>query len=238
MNDCKDILASNLQKWRRLPAGQGRCNVAELNAMDDAALLESYHQWVGFWREERGWEYERYGSHYEGRTVLEIGSGLGFDALEYSKSAKQWVCADIIDENVKFVRRIAALSGRENIACQHMTDVFSHDFGTMFDGFHAHGVLHHIPFDAAKREVEHIDSFMRSGAVATILMYPYERWEFCGKPEFTEFGCMTDGKNTPWAEWYDDAKIMRLFGEGYELRKSTPWGYKNLEFINFELVKK
>lgn len=238
MTNAETILDSNLSKWKKLPAGEGRCEVARLHSLSDDEMLKSYDEWAVFWRDERGWEYERYGAQYAGRKVLEIGSGLGFDALAYSKSAAQWVCADIIADNVAFVQRIAGLKGRENITCQHMTDVFTHDFGMTFDGFHAHGVLHHIPFEAAQKEVAHIDQFLNPGAVVTLLMYPFERWEFCGKPDFTEFGCMTDGKGTPWAEWYDETKILDLMGAGYDLNKTIKWGYKDLEFVNFELVKK
>lgn len=238
MTDATQIMTSNLDKWKKLPAGQGRCEVSRLSGLSDDELLESYGEWAVFWQEERGWEYERYSEHYMGRTVLEIGSGLGFDALAYSGSASRWVCADIIEDNVAFVRRIAALKGCDNVECQHMADVFTHDFGMTFDGFHAHGVLHHIPFKAARREVAHIDIFLKPGAVVTLLMYPKERWELCGNPDFTEFGSMTDGKNTPWAEWYDERKILDLMGPGYDLKKTIKWGYKNIEFVNFELIKK
>ena len=47
-------------------------------------------------------------------------------------------------------------------------------------------------------------------------MYPKERWEDAGKPNFRDFGRSTDG-GCPWTEWYDEDKILNLVGEEFKL---------------------
>eukprot|EP01022_Parablepharisma_sp_SALTPOND_P031654 TRINITY_DN81129_c0_g1_i1.p1 TRINITY_DN81129_c0_g1~~TRINITY_DN81129_c0_g1_i1.p1 ORF type:complete len:149 (+),score=13.67 TRINITY_DN81129_c0_g1_i1:40-447(+) len=86
--------------------------------------------------------------------------------------------------------------------------------------------------------MENISSHLEKGSKAVFLMYPKERWEQCGKPDFEIFGTMTDGEGTPWAQWYDEEKIMLLTGDEFRLDKTIPWGHNNAEFINFELTKK
>jgi SAM-dependent methyltransferase len=206
--------------------------------MDPAGLIQFYKHFIAFWEKERGWEYDKYSQTFYGRSVLEIGSGLGYDGVTYAKSAHKWTFCDIIPANLKLVQRITDLLEVINVNFQLIENVVNHDYGEMFDGFYAHGVLHHVPFEVARQEVINIDKFLKKGAAIVMLMYPYERWEMCGKPPFEEFGCMTDGEGTPWAEYYDEEKIQLLFGPNYQLDSCIKWGHQNAEFVNFELTKK
>lgn len=238
MNPAEQVLNANQTKWQTLPAGPGRKNVQELLALNDADLETTYKTFVPFWERERGWEYERYTPLFTGRHVLEIGSGLGYDGIIFSQHASSWTFCDIIADNLAFVKRVTQLYGRTNVAFQHLVDLASCSLPRSYDGFYAHGVLHHVPFDLAQQEVANLNKYLNPGAHAVLLMYPYERWEMCGKPDFGKFGIMTDGAGTPWAEYYDEEKIQKLFGPSYSLLKATRWGHQNAEFINFELVKK
>jgi hypothetical protein len=42
------------------------------------------------------------------------------------------------------------------------------------------------------------------------LAYPKTRWIRAGSPPFHKWGAMTDGADTPWAEWYDLPKLLSL----------------------------
>lgn len=234
----EDILKKNLKKWKTLPAGERRQNVADLNALEDKDLLAAYNSFRTFWDSERGWEHERYGKLFSNRNVLEIGSGLGYDALVLSPKTQSWTCTDILQTNLDFVTRMARLKKRDNISSQLIKNVTDHDFGRTFNGFYAHGVLHHIPFETAQKQMNNISRYLEHGAKAMILMYPKERWEQLGKPAFDKFSIATDGEGTPWAEWYDEEKIMLLTGNEFTLDKTIRWGQNNSEFVNFELTKK
>lgn len=225
-------------KWDMLPAGERRESVSNLLSLSKEEAIEFYRRCIGFWEKERGWEYERYSELFSGRSVLEIGSGLGYDGITYSKYVRKWTFCDIIPQNLAFIKKIAGHLGVQNTEFQLIEDVFEHDFNEQYDGFYAHGVLHHVPFEFAQKEVRNIDNFLESGSKVVLLMYPYERWEMCGRPSFKEFGCMTDGEGTPWAEYYDEEKVKLLFGPGYQLLNTKKWGKQNAEFVNFELNKK
>ena len=237
METNKSIVRKNRVKWKTLPAGAGRKQVDTLLSLGDNELLDFYNDSIRYWEKERGWEYDKYASQFSARSILEIGSGLGYDGITYSKSAECWTFCDIIPENIQLVRRIARLMDVSNVKYQTIEDFIHHDYGDQYNGFYAHGVLHHVPFEIAKKEVSNIDRYLTRGAKVVLLMYPYERWVLCGKPSFEEFGTMTDGEGTPWAEYYDDQKIKALFGDSYKLESSINWGHQNAEFVNFELIK-
>jgi len=67
------------------------------------------------------------------------------------------------------------------------------------------------------------------------MVYPKERWEAHGEPSFEEFAVKTDWAGTPWSEWYDQEKILKLFGDNFKLN----W-WKNFnddKFAWFDLTK-
>lgn len=237
-NEIKQLLSANQVKWLTLPAGESRRHVQELIRLNDSDLRSEYEKFVPFWEKERGWEYERYTPFFAGRDVIEIGSGMGYDGITYSERAASWTFCDIIRDNLSLVKRMCNLYGRTNVEFRHLDNLESYVFPQKYSGLYAHGVLHHVPFAIAQQEVANLNKYLTSGARVVLLMYPYERWEMSGKPDFDKFGTMTDGEGTPWAEYYDEVKIQKLFGSEYALVKTIKWGYQNSEFVNFELVKK
>ncbi len=237
MNPAEWVIEKNQTKWLTLPAGEHRHNVQDLLCFSDADLDAAYRKFTPFWDRERGWEHERYAIVFKGRHVLEIGSGLGYDGMILSQHVATWTFCDIIEDNLALVKRMVRLYGRANVRFETIGNISDHVFSTTYDGFYAHGVLHHLPFDLAKKEVENIDAYLACGARVVVLMYPVERWEMAGRPDFDQFGNITDGEGTPWAEYYDEAKIEALFGPGYTLLETIKWGHQNAEFVNFELEK-
>jgi hypothetical protein len=222
--------------WNLLPGGKRRRNVESLLKYPDWWLKFRYNRFKKFWEKDRYWEYERYSKLFAGKNVLEIGGGLGYDGIVYSKTAKAYTYAELNNKQLSFIRRITALYGVNNAHFEWM-DTIEHHFQQTYNAFYAHGVLHHVPFETARQEFKNIDRFLEKGALVVFLMYPKQRWEHWGCPSFETFGNYTDG-GCPWAEWYDEEKILALVGSEYELKQTKYWGWKNIEFVNFELLKK
>jgi len=78
-----------------------------------------------------------------------------------------------------------------------------------------------------KRQIEAMTKFMKVNGKVLMLAYPRERYIQSGAKSFTEFGKMTDGERTPWAEWYDDEKVEALFGPNFKLNWSRNFGEDN-----------
>ena len=81
---------------------------------------------------------------------------------------------------------------------------------TDFDVVTAVGSLHNAPFDVMKHEVAELVRHLKVGGRWLQLAYPKARWEREGMPPFEKWGTLTDGEGTPYCEWYDMEKLLRL----------------------------
>lgn len=243
------IFGKNIKRWTKLPGGKERYQLKSLIKKSDKEILEEYIYMSKFWNKERGWEYEKYKEKFTGKNVIEVGTGLGFDAYTYAQKANSYTCIDINPIQIEFIKRIHKLlslsdgTTSSNIFYQLLEDPFNHNYGeNKFNAFYSHGVFHHIPFEDAKKQFKNLNKFLEKGCYVVFLMYPRARWEDAGKPNFRDFGKSTDGE-CPWTEWYDEEKIINLVGDEFKLIDVIPWEFQKKEtgdipaFINFELVK-
>ncbi len=99
-------------------------------------------------------------------------------------------------------------------------------------------LLYRERFDNFRKNVLGNGWFAASGACEEAndgLSYPYERLVASGARTGEEFAKMTDGERTPWAEWYDKAKIERLFGNDFMVPLEMNFGADQIEFNVFQL---
>ncbi|MBI4774574.1 MAG: class I SAM-dependent methyltransferase [Deltaproteobacteria bacterium] len=233
----RDLLEKNVAKWATVPIGKSRIHTHPILNLNDEQLARFYQECIQIAQIDRQWIYENFSGLIENRTVLEIGSGLGCDGVYFSSLANKWTFSDIVYENIQLLKRVCSLLNVVNVDFQVINSILTHDFKKTYDLLYAIGVFHHLPFELAAREIRNIDRFLVNGSYVIVLMYPIERWIDEGEPDFSEFGRRTDGKETPWAEYYTETKVRDLFGPGYRLLKSRRWGQYEHEFITFELIK-
>lgn len=223
-----------------MPAGTERRSTHELAFLDDAALL-------AFWREnrdaegapdQRGWYRERYGDVIPGKHLLDIGCGLAMDSLTFAERGATVVCADLAASNVRLVERIAALLGvGDRVTAFHLqTPERVRELPFDFDMIFALGSLHHAPREVVGPEIQELGLHLKVGGTWCQLAYPKLRWERDGSPPFDQWGDVTDGQGTPWAEWYDGSKLLDLLAPTpFELILEHEW--HDHDFNWFELRK-
>lgn len=231
-----NIIAENSKRWNKLPVGNYRVSILWLLKLNDFFLKFTYGIFSAFWKKKKQWEHLRYTEFFKGKNVLEVGSGFGYDGIVFSKQAESYTFAELNSKQLLFLQRITKIQECKNVFFEHLTDTENHIFHRNFQGFFAHGVLHHIPFEQAQKQFRNIDKYLEIGADVVFLMYPKERWILAGKPSFKDFGNSTDG-GCPWTEYYDQEKIKSLVGDNYELVNTIMWGQNSIEFVNFELKK-
>ena len=237
-----EYIEKNRERWLILPSGFKRLNIKWILKFPDFIKRTIFLLAKIRWEKERSWEYDRYSELIKGKHVLEIGGGMGYDGMVYHKTAQSYTYAEINRLQLEFIKDAYRLIKEpcQNVFFQFLENPFEHHFPMKYQVFFAFGVLHHIPFEEAKRQFIQIDKYLTPGAKVVMLMYPKKRWENAGRPSFENFGQFTDG-GCPWAEWYDEEKIMNLVGDGYELNVAKYWGFSlspEAEFVNFELEKK
>lgn len=161
---------------------------------------------------------------------------MGYDGIKLAAHASSYTWAELNADQIRFLRRLADSFGKGDFSFEQLENPLTHCFDRRFDALYAHGVLHHVPFETARAQFANMDRFLEPGAKVVMLMYPKQRWESVGCPPFEDFGRFTDG-GCPWAEWYDEEKILQLVGPGYRLNDTIHWGHGGIEFVNFELEK-
>lgn len=209
-----EAVRSTAEKWREVPGGtdmQPRQFSDRLAQSSDAELSRWWEDQYSCAPSLRGWYWRLYGELLRGKRVVEIGSGLGFDAVHLALQGASVTCCDIAASNLEVIRRIARLRGL-SIETLHIDNVRSLDgLPRDFDAVWAIGSIHHIPFEAAREESLALVEHLKPGGRWIELSYPRERWVREGSPPFGKWGRMTDGERTPWVEWYDVEKLkLRL----------------------------
>ena len=210
-----DDLARYREKWREAPRGSdmdGRVFSTDLLALADADLVAAWDAMAARrYAGEIGWLAPLYADTFRGRQVLELGSGLGFDGLRFVEAGAAWTFADIVPDNLAVIRRVAGLKGLEGRVRFHLIGddlsftALPHDY----DAIWVFGSIHHVPFEIARREALDAFGHLKPGGRWMELVYPRERWLREGAPPFEQWGKLTDGERTPWAEWHDIEKVRR-----------------------------
>jgi len=226
-------------KWREVPAtDRERAFSSELLKLTDDELLKCWHEHDKSTDvpEIRGWYREKYRNLVKEKDVLDFGCGFSVDGIFFLKSGANVTFADIIEDNLTLVKRIVDIHGFK--ANYYFIDnLYRFNFTRPFDHIFAIGSLIHVPFEMAKREVSSLQNHLKVGGRFMFFGYPHERYVSLNAKDGAEFGKMTDGERTPWAEWYDSTKICELFGSAFELEFSKNFGPTGIDFNWFELTK-
>jgi predicted O-methyltransferase YrrM len=227
-------------KWRELPSTRYERRFSkDMLSWSDDRLLD-------YWEtckketvipEVRGWYQELYKDAFVGMNLADIGPGIGIDGIFFAQQGAHVTFVDIVLDNLELIKRICALKGI-NAEYYYIDDFFNYHFEHKFDVLMFIGSMHNAPFDFSSKQADAMTPFLRVGGRVLMLAYPKERYVKSKAKGFAEFGKLTDGERTPWCEWYDDEKILKLFGNNFNLNWSCNFGGKdNIDFNWFELVK-
>ena len=200
-------------KWVELPAGSDRSERQFSTGLMDWPL----QRLMTFWDEQfkvsedvRGWYRALYAPLFQGKRVLEIGSGMGYDGIYFMQHGAKWQFSDIAADNQTLIRRVAEAKGLQPVGFLVIEALKSFDaLPRDFDFVWANGSLLNVPFEISTEECAVIIRHLKLGGRWIELAYPYERWSREGSPPFSKWGKMTDGERTPWVEWYDIEKLKQ-----------------------------
>ena len=168
---------------------------------------------------------EREAAILQGKHLLEIGCGMGYDSLEYLKRGVRVTATDLTDNAVKLTRRHYELEGvqAEEIRTANALDLpFEED---TFDAVWSNGVLH-ATGDTA-RAISEARRVLKPGGRAIIShfyrkpswMYALHYW---GREniEYKE-------EDPPVNEFYTESEILAMFA-GFEIVEAVQDHYRAL----------
>jgi len=241
----QDAWNSLRRKWHTVPAAMsGRVSTDDLRALNDRELLAYFLAEVdraatGEAFSNRGWYHELYKPILARRKVLDVGAGLGIDALTFARHGADVTMLDIVRSNVEHTARLARLLGVErNARSFYMENLASlAELPTDFDVIWCQGSLINAPFEHVREEIQALLQHLPVGGRWIELAYPKERWVREGSMPFEKWGEKTDGEGTPWVEWYDLDKLRRALAPA-EFDVILAFNFRDDEFNWFDLVRR
>jgi 2-polyprenyl-3-methyl-5-hydroxy-6-metoxy-1,4-benzoquinol methylase len=151
---------------------------------------------------------------WRGKRVLEIGSGIGSDAVEFARHGAEYVGIDLSAESVAMSRQRFELFGLRGEF--HMMDaadqVMVSKLG-QFDLVYSCGVLHHYPDMTAC--LDNIHAALLPNGEFRMLVYAKNSWKYAmiqkGLDQFeAQAGC-------PYAKAYSKEEIYELLNGKFEV---------------------
>jgi 2-polyprenyl-3-methyl-5-hydroxy-6-metoxy-1,4-benzoquinol methylase len=199
------------EKWREVPFGRMKRAFSEdLVKLSDGELLAAWEESLdtaSVW-DNRGWYRELYKEFVNGKKIIDIGCGLGFDSIHYAQHGAIVTFIDLAQSNLDVVERICKLkkvNADRFLLLENVDSLKALDYD--YDAIFALGSLHHAPIEVVKPEYAELASHLKSGGRWIQFAYPKARWEKEGCKPFNTWGQYVDGERTPWAEWYDIDKV-------------------------------
>jgi SAM-dependent methyltransferase len=240
VSDDADVFDLLRRQWRVAPGLSGR-STRDLVACSDEELRDI---WIAAHTKAttggcavHSWSHDVYRDILRGKKVLEIGSGMGIDGIEFARHGAAMTFVDIVPENLDVLRRLCDIFDIANAQFVWLDRLASlarlaRDYDVVF----AWASLIHAPFWFTKRECATILPHLKPGGRWIEMAYSRERWVRDGQPPFRTWGSMTDGETTPWAEWYDLPRLRRRL-EPATLEPIRAMSLPGNDFNWFDLVK-
>lgn len=102
------------------------------------------------------------------QDVLEVGCGLGTDAIRFARAGARYTGIDLTDRAIELTRRRFDLDGlKAEIRVADAEALPFQDCG--FDLVYSHGVLHHTP--NTQKAVDELHRVLRPGGIAMVMLY-------------------------------------------------------------------
>ncbi len=179
-------------------------------------------------------EFER----WRGRSVLEIGCGIGTDSLNFARAGANVVAVDLSDESIRIAQSRATAHSFDiellQADAEQLHTVIPWEF---YDLIYCFGVLHHTPHP--EKAMIQMRLFSGPGTVLKVMMYHRWSWKALrirlglDQPE-AQAGC-------PIARMYSRKAARRLIEDaGFritEMRVDHIFPYSIPEYVNHEHKK-
>jgi ubiquinone/menaquinone biosynthesis C-methylase UbiE len=163
---------------------------------------------------------------WSGKSVLEVGCGIGTDSINFLRSGANLTAIDVSDESVKIAKQRAVVYGFDplvfNVA--NAEELYVPD--KTFDLVYSFGVIHHSPHP--KKIIEQIAKHQLPGQELRIMLYSkisyklfwamhtFNRWDMSKMNDtIREYAEAQQG--CPYAETYTFDEVKELLHPWYEI---------------------
>lgn len=176
-------------------------------------------------------------SRWRGKRVLEVGCGIGTDAVNFVRNGAEYVGIELSKASLDLAKKRFEVFGLKGDLREMDAEKLADEFPSeTMDLVYSFGVIHHTPHPRAA--IENMRTVIRRDGELRIMLYAKRSWKASmieaglDQPE-AQSGC-------PIAYMYDEADIRELlkdFFEPIEIRQEHIFPYMVERYINYEYVK-
>ncbi|WCL53049.1 class I SAM-dependent methyltransferase [Gimibacter soli] len=173
---------------------------------------------------------------WKGKRVLEIGCGIGTDAVNFVRNGADYTAVELSSESLDITRKRFELFGLDGRLLEGNAEQLSELLGgETFDLIYSFGVLHHTP--SPERAIGEIRKLIKPDGELRIMLYARNSWkaamieEGLDQPE-AQFGC-------PVAFTYTEQEVRDLL-TGFEIvdcRQDHIFPYQIEPYKQYEYVR-
>lgn len=147
-------------------------------------------------------------SKWNGKRVLEIGCGIGTDAVNFARGGAEYTGIELSEESLKITRDRFAVFGLQGTFIEgNIENLDLSILGDNFDLIYSFGVLHHTP--NLKKALKQIHALCNKETIFKVMVYAKNSWKQkmidagLDQPE-AQYGC-------PIANSYEHSEIAEIF---------------------------
>jgi len=145
-------------------------------------------------------------SDTKNKQVLEIGCGIGTDAIEFCKNGAKYTGTDVSDVSLNITDDRMKLYNFDATLKKTDLNEVPLEWIEKFDLVYSFGVLHHDP--DIQKIIDNIHSLVKPGGTFKFMVYAKHSWKNAMiKSGFDQYEAQS---NCPWATTYDKEDIIEL----------------------------
>ncbi|WP_206597544.1 class I SAM-dependent methyltransferase [Polycladidibacter stylochi] len=163
---------------------------------------------------------------WQEKKVLEIGCGIGTDAVNFARNGAQYTGVELSEESLKIAKTRFALYGLDgNLISANAEEIDQSVPCNHFELAYSFGVLHHTP--SPERAIAAIHKTLKEDGELRLMLYARNSWKAAmidaglDQPE-AQFGC-------PIAFTYDQSEVRELLAPYFiitDIRQDHIFPYK------------
>jgi ubiquinone/menaquinone biosynthesis C-methylase UbiE len=161
---------------------------------------------------------------FQGKSLLEIGCGLGTDSLQFARNGAMVTGVDLTEESVALAQKRFELYGMQGEF--RAADAENLPFAdNSFDAVYSFGVLHHTP--NTQRAIDEVYRVLKpSGEIVIMLYHKHSLHVWLGVPLYFLYGLakgklwgynewvrIYDGKDNPLGKAYSRKELRKMFSK-------------------------
>ena len=155
---------------------------------------------------------------WHGKSVLEVGFGLGSDLVRFARAGARVTGVDLTHASVELVRRRLALEGLDAELRVGDAEALPFEDGS-FDLVYSWGVLHHTP--DTRRALDEVRRVLRPDGEARLMLYSRRSWVALGlwlryalargRPWRSAADVIASHLESPGTKAFTERELERLF---------------------------